>query len=90
MLEDNCWKFPVMLGPNITGTANAVGYAADGEFSGFASGIFSCMTRWTGSVQIEQGDNGAVIQANASGANSIYAGSSLQPKALSVIVCIRF
>ena len=76
------------VGPNITGNSNAVGYAANGEFE--ASGIFSVMTRWTGSIQITSGNNGAVIKADASRANSTYSGSSLQPKAVISLVCVRY
>ena len=73
--------------PNITGNAawsvgtegsNVGGY---GAFSAFASGKLK--------VSTAQGAGDLNLSFDASSSSSIYSGSSVQPKALSVLPCIR-
>ena len=77
-----------MFGPNIIGYSQIVGFVQT-NWSG-ASGVFKSSNRFNRSVQLEDGVSGADINFRASDGNAIYAGSTLQPKAINLLPCIRY
>lgn len=74
--------------PNIIGYTEIVGFVQT-DWSG-SSGVFQSSNRFNRSVQTEEGVNGADINFRASDGNAIYAGSTLQPKAINLLPCIRY
>ena len=74
--------------PDIIGYTQIVGFVQT-DWSG-ASGVFQSSNRFNRSVQVEKGVNGADINFRAADGNAIYAGSTLQPKAINLLPCIRY
>lgn len=73
--------------PNITGAAD---WASGTTGGGKGSGSLLFNTGGTSFCQYgEPGKGDVFLQVNAASGNAIYGGSTLQPKALSVLPCIR-
>ena len=82
-------KLPVMFGqvPNITGAAD---WASGTTGGGKGSGSLLFNTGGTSFCQYgEPGKGDVYINLNAASGNAIYGGSTVQPKALQCLPCIR-
>ena len=82
------WKLLEASLPNILGYTQIVGFVQT-DWGG-ASGVFQSSNRFNRSVQVEEGVNGSDINFRASDGSAIYAGSTLQPKAINLLPCIRY
>ena len=79
-----------MFGPNITGSTKAIAY---NRTSGTFVGAFVSTSEEATSTTTTASGTGwptAWIDFNAHDSNSLYVGSNFQPKALSLLPCIRY
>ena len=93
MLEDNCWKFPVMLGPNITGWigANGLGEAASEDaWRGCFYPLSSTKGKGVSIIERSSAWKQQDLYLDLSRDSALFNGSTIQPKAISTLVGIRF
>lgn len=86
-----------MFGPNSTGRLIARPHQADESYGavGYGNGVFSTgiknSTAPFSPIDVSTGEMmGDLVNFSLASGNSIYRGSSVQPKALQVLPCIRY